>query len=85
MRTMLGRYNVLFKFIYRSYRYTYKQGLNGHLIPSFTISKFGLAVKKRWTCKIDTVPSEGSNPTMNKIFVIFGCSVFLAAGLAAFK
>ena len=27
----------------------------------------------------------GSNPTVDKIFVMFTCSVFLAAGLAEFK
>ena len=38
-----------------------------------------------WTCNLEAVPCEGSNPTMNKIFVMFTCSVFLAAGLVAFK
>ena len=44
---------------------------------------------RRQTYKLVSLPFEGSNPTMNKIFcnvhVMFTCSVFLAAGLAAFK
>ena len=35
--------------------------------------------------KLFSLPCEGSNPTMNISFVMFTCSVFLAAGLAAFK
>ena len=34
---------------------------------------------------LDTVQCEGSNTTMNDIFFIFTCSVFLAAGMAALK
>ena len=69
-------------FIYRSYRYKFQ----GHLIPSFISIELwpsgydGGFVSWR-LCRV-----SGSNPTMDEIgFVMFTCSVFLAAGLTAFK
>ena len=39
-----------------------------------------------WTPRLDTVPCECLYSTMNKnFFVIFACSMFLSAGLAAFN
>ena len=40
----------------------------------------------RWrTCKLVSLPCEGSNPTTKNICVLFTCSVFLAAVRTAFK
>ena len=66
---------------YRSDRYK----LDGHLIPSFISIEL-------WSCGEDgglvtwrPCRVGGSNPTVDKIFVMSTGSVFLAAGLAAFK
>ena len=67
--------------IYRSYRYKF----HGHLIPSLSSELWPSGYDGRlviWRpCR-----AGGSNPTVVKIFfLICICSVFLAAGLAAFK
>ena len=66
--------------------------IHRHYIDIFKNSLFTTILKdvavwfRRLTRKLDTVPCEGSNPTMKKIsFVILVCSVFLAVGLTAFK
>ena len=68
-------------FIYGLYRSIYK--FHGHLIPSHT-KRVVAEWWERWTCNLEAVRGV-SNPTVGKIFVMFTCSVFLAAGLAAFK
>ena len=70
----------LLKCIYTSYRYKF----HGYLIPLISSELWlsgdngGLVIWR--PCGVD-----GSNPTVDKIFVMLTCSVFLAAGLAAFK
>ena len=81
-------YMHLFKFNYRSYRYKYlKKTLMIRWIFNFSIDNNRNLVGRlrRWTCNLEAVPCWGFKSYRGHGFGIVTCSVFLAAGLTAFK